>query len=52
MEMMCRRAFRTLPSKPRKNKEKEKDKEKPKPSGNTSNAAKSILEQYMRRPRG
>ena len=31
---------------------KEKDKEKAKPSGNTSNAAKSILEQYMRRPRG
>lgn len=32
-----------------KGKEKEKDK---KPSGNTSNAAKSILEQYMKRPRG
>ena len=33
-------------------KDKEKEKEKPKASGNTSNAAKSILEQYMRRPRG
>jgi pSer/pThr/pTyr-binding forkhead associated (FHA) protein len=32
--------------------EKEKEKEKPKPSGNTSSAAKSILEKYMRRPRG
>ena len=32
---------------------KEKDKEKPKaPPGNTANAAKSILEQYMKRPRG
>ena len=31
---------------------KDKDKEKPKPSGNTSTAAKSILEQYMKRPRG
>jgi predicted component of type VI protein secretion system len=32
----------------------EKDKDKPKGNavGNTSNAAKSILEQYMRRPRG
>ena len=29
-----------------------KDKEKPKLSGNTASAAKSILEQYMRRPRG
>ena len=35
-----------------KDKEKGKEKEKAKPSGNTSNAAKSILEQYMRRPRG
>jgi pSer/pThr/pTyr-binding forkhead associated (FHA) protein len=35
-----------------KNKEKDKEKDKPKASGNTSNAAKSILEQYMRRPRG
>ncbi len=32
--------------------EKEKAKDKPKPIGNTSNAAKSILEQYMKRPRG
>jgi hypothetical protein len=31
-------------------KEKDKDK-KPKPPGNTSNAAKEILEKYMRRPR-
>jgi predicted component of type VI protein secretion system len=30
---------------------KEKEKEKPKNSGNTSNAAKSILEMYMKRPR-
>jgi pSer/pThr/pTyr-binding forkhead associated (FHA) protein len=28
------------------------DKEKPKSPGNTSNAAKSILEKYMKRPRG
>jgi predicted component of type VI protein secretion system len=31
--------------------EKDKGKEKPKASGNTSSAAKSILEQYMKRPR-
>jgi pSer/pThr/pTyr-binding forkhead associated (FHA) protein len=30
----------------------EKEKEKPKSPGNTSNAAKTILEKYMRRPRG
>ncbi len=30
----------------------EKAKDKPKSLGNTSNAAKSILEQYMKRPRG
>ncbi|HVS35537.1 MAG TPA: FHA domain-containing protein [Gemmataceae bacterium] len=36
---------------PNKPAEKGKDKEKPKPSGNTSSAAKSILEQYMKRPR-
>ncbi len=34
------------------NKPGEKGKDKPKPSGNTSSAAKSILEQYMKRPRG
>jgi predicted component of type VI protein secretion system len=33
-------------------KEKDKDKEKKKPEGNTSTAAKAILEKYMRRPRG
>jgi hypothetical protein len=27
------------------------EKEKPKPTGNTSSAAKSILEKYMKRPR-
>ena len=33
-------------------KEKDKDKDKkPKPPGNTSSAAKEILEKYMRRPR-
>jgi predicted component of type VI protein secretion system len=32
--------------------EKDKEKEKPKSTGNTSSAAKSILEKYMRRPRG
>jgi pSer/pThr/pTyr-binding forkhead associated (FHA) protein len=31
---------------------KEKDKEKKKETGNTSTAAKAILEKYMRRPRG
>ncbi|HWG45536.1 MAG TPA: FHA domain-containing protein [Gemmataceae bacterium] len=31
--------------------EKEKEKEKPKSPGNTSSAAKSILEKYMKRPR-
>lgn len=31
---------------------KDKSKDKVKASGNTSNAAKSILEQYMKRPRG
>jgi pSer/pThr/pTyr-binding forkhead associated (FHA) protein len=31
---------------------KDKEKDKPKPTGNTASAAKSILEQYMRRPRG
>jgi len=35
-----------------KNKDKDKDKDKAKTGGNTSNAAKSILEQYMKRPRG
>ena len=30
----------------------DKSKDKPKASGNTSSAAKSILEQYMKRPRG
>ncbi len=34
------------------NKPADKGKDKPKPSGNTSSAAKSILEQYMKRPRG
>ena len=34
------------------NKPADKGKDKPKPSGNTSTAAKSILEQYMKRPRG
>ncbi len=34
------------------NKPADKDKDKPKPTGNTSSAAKSILEQYMKRPRG
>ena len=37
---------------PNKPAEKGKDKEKPKGSGNTASAAKSILEQYMKRPRG
>ena len=37
---------------PNKPADKGKDKDKPKPSGNTSSAAKSILEQYMKRPRG
>jgi predicted component of type VI protein secretion system len=32
--------------------DKDKSKDKPKATGNTSSAAKSILEQYMKRPRG
>ncbi len=32
--------------------DKGKEKDKPKASGNTASAAKSILEQYMKRPRG
>jgi predicted component of type VI protein secretion system len=35
-----------------KDADKAKEKDKAKTSGNTSNAAKSILEQYMKRPRG
>jgi pSer/pThr/pTyr-binding forkhead associated (FHA) protein len=35
-----------------KDADKVKEKDKSKTSGNTSNAAKSILEQYMKRPRG
>ena len=37
---------------PTKAGEKGKEKDKPKASGNTASAAKSILEQYMKRPRG
>jgi predicted component of type VI protein secretion system len=37
---------------PSKAGDKDKSKDKAKATGNTSNAAKSILEQYMKRPRG
>ena len=53
MEMIVPPSVQDAAKLAEKDKDKEKDKkEKPKPSGNTSNAAKSILEQYMKRPRG
>jgi len=54
MEMSAPLSVQDAAKEAEKNKEieKGKEKEKSKPSGNTSNAAKSILEQYMRRPRG
>jgi pSer/pThr/pTyr-binding forkhead associated (FHA) protein len=52
MEMIAPLSVQEAAKQAEKDKEKDKEKEKPKASGNTSNAAKSILEQYMRRPRG
>jgi predicted component of type VI protein secretion system len=52
MEMIAPLSVQDAAKQAELEKSKEKEKEKPKASGNTSNAAKSILEQYMRRPRG
>ena len=49
MELMRAQARREDPNAAA---DKGKEKDKPKASGNTASAAKSILEQYMKRPRG